>query len=126
MQDLHIQATNNTPLVDARRDTGKVVISGDSYPENSFEFFQPLIQWLESYLHDSPGSLDFQITLAYLNTSSVRVLVDLLEMLDEAYKEGRPISLTWFYEAGNERVAELAEEFREDCSFPYQIAPHTP
>ncbi len=123
MNDLNIAATSNTPGIKACRATGRVSLSGDSYPENSFEFFQPLIHWLENYLTQEKQPLTMELSLAYLNTSSVRVMMDLLDMLEEAFGKGIDVSLIWFYEAGNERVAELAEEFKEDCTFPYLVTP---
>lgn len=121
VHDLFIAASNNTPLIEAKWASGEVSLVGDSYPENSFDFFQPFITWLETFLKETQQSLSFQVSLAYLNTSSVRVMVDLLDMLEDAAKNGRDVNLVWFYETGNERVAELAEEFKEDCTFPFAI-----
>lgn len=121
MNDLNIAATSNTPGIKACRATGQVSLSGDSYPENSFDFFQPLIHWLEAYLAQEKQALTMELSLAYLNTSSVRVMMDLLDMLEEAFGKGMEVRLIWYYEAGNERVAELAEEFKEDCTFPYLV-----
>ena len=123
MNILTIQASQSTPSVATDWDEGRLVMEGDSYPENSFEFFQPLIAWLESYLGQPEGRLSLEICLAYLNTSSVRVMMDILDMLEESFQAGRQVDLVWFYEAGNERIAELAEEFREDCTFPYTVTP---
>lgn len=123
MSDLNVAATSTTPGISACSETGRVSLIGDSYPENSFEFFQPLIAWLESYLGQPEGRLSLEICLAYLNTSSVRVMMDILDMLEESFQAGRQVDLVWFYEAGNERIAELAEEFREDCTFPYTVTP---
>ncbi len=122
MNDLSIAATSTTPSIEANWDLGRLCLQGDSYPENSFDFFQPLITWLEAFLREGV-SLSVEISLAYLNTSSVRVMMDLLDMLEEAFAQGKNIDLTWFYEAGNERVAELAGEFKEDCTFPFVIVP---
>lgn len=123
MNDLNIPATSNTPGIEAQWAAGRLALTGDSYPENSFDFFSPLIDWLEAYLRQEARPLNCEIGLAYLNTSSVRVMMDLLDMLEEAHGKGRQVGLTWFYEAGNERVAGLAEEFREDCTFPFAVIP---
>ena len=106
MSDLNVAATSTTPGISACSETGRVSLIGDSYPENSFEFFQPLIAWLESYLGQPEGRLSLEICLAYLNTSSVRVMMDILDMLEESFQAGRQVDLVWFYEAGNERIAE--------------------
>ena len=49
------------------------------------------------------------------------MLMDLFDDMEAAHQAGKAVSLAWHYDAENERVAELAEEFREDCSFPFSI-----
>lgn len=71
-----------------------------------------------------PIPLELDLRLLYLNTSSIKAMMDILDLLEEAHQGGRPVSLRWHYDRRNERVAELAEEFREDCSFPFAIQAH--
>lgn len=42
-------------------------------------------------------------------------------MLEDAHQDGIKIAAVWRYDAANERVMELAEEFKEDCTFPFEI-----
>jgi hypothetical protein len=121
MTDLNIPATQSTPGVTAVWASGNLSLRGDSYPENSFKFFVPIIDWIKSYLTDSMAPLHLELRLLYLNTSSVKGMMDIFDMLEEAHGEGREVSVTWYYDAQNERVAELADEFKEDCSFPFEI-----
>ena len=102
----------------------RVVIRGDSYPENSFELFRPLIDWVETYLAQAGRPLRFEIELLYMNTSSVRVMMDIFDLLESAFQKGTDVGVVWLFDAGNERVAELAEEFKEDCTFPFSILSH--
>ena len=101
-------------------------MSGDSYPENSFEFFNPIIAWVEEYLKTSDRRLQVELHIIYMNTSSVRALFDILDLLEAAYGEGREIRLDWYYDQRNERAASLAAEFKEDCSFPFEIIQEVP
>ena len=94
---------------------------GDSYPENTFEFFAPLTGWIRDYLKQPEKPLRLELHLLYLNTSSVKVMMDIFDMLEDAHAQGRDVSTKWYYDDDNERIAELAEEFKEDCSFPFQI-----
>ena len=123
MTDLNIAGTASTPLVQCTIHPPRVFLKGDSYPENAFELFQPVLQWMETLLaQDGPG-LIMDLELVYLNTSSVRVMMDLFDALEEAHKNGRQVSVNWYYDARNERVAELAEEFKEDLTLPFHILP---
>ncbi|AFJ01504.1 protein of unknown function (DUF1987) [Methylophaga frappieri] len=121
LQTLSLEQTKNTPHVLAEPDTGKFVIEGDSYPENSYEFFTPVFDWVEQFLNESDRVLMMQLQIAYMNTSSVKAMMDLFDMMEEAYTEGKQMEVVWFYDPLNERVVEMVEEFMEDCSFPFRI-----
>ncbi|PTD96903.1 biofilm regulation phosphoprotein SiaC [Pseudothauera lacus] len=122
MNDLNIPGTQTTPSIVSDHAQGMLAIAGDSYPENSFEFFTATIEWIEGYLAGSDRPLHLELRLIYMNTSSVKAMMDIFDLLEEAHGKGRKVSVDWFYNPRNERVEMLAEEFREDCSFPFNIA----
>lgn len=121
MQNLTIPGTASTPAVTTDADAGILRMSGDSYPENAFEFFTPVLDWVRAFLAQNERALTLELALLYLNTSSIRILMDILDQLEDAHQAGTSVRLSWRYAPENERVAELAEEFREDCSFPFDI-----
>jgi hypothetical protein len=121
MKDLNITATQSTPSIQSDSAAGSLVLRGDSYPENSFELFGPVIQWVDDYLSGGTEPLALTLELQYLNTSSVKAVMDIFDLLESAHTAGRTVSVTWFYDARNERVGELAEEFKEDCTFPFDV-----
>ena len=96
-------------------------IRGESYPENSFAFYQPVFEAVEAYLRDSDAPLTLDLAVSYLNTSSIKCVIDLLERLDQAHRAGRKVVVEWHYDAENERAHEMAEEFMEDVSFPFRL-----
>ncbi|WP_279586999.1 biofilm regulation phosphoprotein SiaC [Modicisalibacter xianhensis] len=121
--DLNIPGSQSTPAVQGEWQAGRLAMQGDSYPENSYELFGQVIDWVESYLAQGDRPLHLDLGLVYLNTSSVKVMMDIFDMLEEAHQAGQDVQVRWYYDARNERIAELAEEFREDCSFPFTITP---
>lgn len=121
MNDLNLSQTTSTPAILADWDKGIIQMKGDSYPENSFEVFQPLIEWVETFLAQTSRPLHLELELVYLNTSSIRSMMDIFDQLEAAHKNGGQVSAHWAYDVNNERVGSLAEEFREDCSFPFTI-----
>ena len=121
MNDLIITATQSTPSVEANLSSGVVTMRGDSYPENSFEFFAPIIAWIEHYLAEAEAVLLLDLHLLYLNTSSVKAMMDIFDLLEDVHGNGRPVAVHWYYHQDNERIADLAGEFKEDCTFPFEI-----
>lgn len=123
MNNLVLAATHSTPSVDFNSATGMLALAGESYPENAFEFFKPLLAWVADYIKDSRGSLTAQIALSYLNTSSIKSVMDLLDQLEAAHRGGRETAVHWRYQQENERALEMIEEFKEEVTLPFFVVP---
>ena len=121
MSELHITGTQSTPSIHGDWQAGILAMQGDSYPENSYELFGQVIEWVERFLAQESRPLSLDLRLLYLNTSSIKAMMDIFDLLEDAHHEGKPVAVNWRYDARNERVAELAEEFKEDCTFPFAI-----
>ncbi len=96
-------------------------MSGESYPENTFEFYAPVIGWLKEFVAGTDIPVVLTLELAYLNTGSVKCLMDIFDVLEDAWQEGRQVSVIWRYHQKNTRALETAEEFSEDLTLPFQI-----
>ncbi len=121
MNDLNLPGTQSTPSILTDAGSGVLRMGGDSYPENSFELFGPVLEWVETYLRDRTEPLRLELELLYLNTSSIKAVMEIFDLLEAAHGQGRQVKVEWFYDMRNERVGELAEEFKEDCSFPFDV-----
>ena len=120
--NITIAGTQSTPSVEGDWAQGVLRMQGDSYPENSYEFFGPIIKWLERLLEETQLALQLELRLVYMNTSSVKAMMDIFDLLEDAHSGGRQVSVNWYYDPRNERVMSLADEFKEDCSFDFVIA----
>lgn len=121
MERLFIKESKSTPLVDFDPDKGLLAIKGQSYPEDSFGFFKPILEWVKDFLASDQGKISLEFTLTYINTSSSKCIMMLLDVLEGAYEKGVDIDLKWFCNKENEYELECAEEFQEDYSFPFEI-----
>lgn len=120
MEILHINQTDSTPLVCFDETTSTLQLVGESYPENSFDFYSEVISWLKSALLELP-ELTLDITITYMNSSSTKCTLDLLDIMENAYAGGVKTSIVWRYDRENPRSYVLAEEFREEVTFPFEI-----
>lgn len=123
MENLEIEATKSSPRVegDARRHL--LAIIGQSYPENAFKFYEPVLGWADAFLQMATEPVIVELSLPYINTSSTKCLLMLLEKFEEAYGAGKAVEVRWYYNRDNESELECAEEFREDLSLPFHIVP---
>jgi hypothetical protein len=122
MQALDIAMTSTSPLIRFEPETSVLRISGESYPENSFEFYEPLMDWLKTAFADL-ARLRVEINVSYMNSSSTKCVLDMLDLLEEASCNGAAVSVVWRYSPENPRALDLAEEFKEEVTFPFEITP---
>ena len=120
--NLNLPSTQFSPSVEADWQAGRLLMIGESYPENTYEFFAQIIEWTEKFLGQEGRLLHVELRLSYLNTSSIRAMIDIFDLLQEASDSGKPVSVSWLYDSRNPRASELGEEFKEDYTFPFEIA----
>lgn len=120
--DLNIARTTTTPEIRYHGDSGVLTISGESYPENSFDFYAPVLEWLGRTLPTLPG-LRLEVSVSYMNSSSIKCMLDILDAIGEAHATGKKVEVVWNYETDNPRALDLAEEFRSEVTFPFSVNP---
>lgn len=113
MNNLIIESTKYTPKIEMLID-GKIIIIGKSYPENTFEFYEPVMKWLKEYFEITQNEktvIDMEIT--YFNSSSSKLFFDFFDMLEENNSKHK-IEINWIYDEENESALEAGEDFKDD------------
>jgi len=123
MESLCIEQTKSTPAIQFDATANKLRIEGQSYPENAFKFYEPIFNWMDKYLSeiDRETVLEIYFHMPYINTSSSKCIMMLLEKMENAYQEGRKVAIRWYYNQEDDAALECAEEFKEDLLLPFEI-----
>lgn len=112
---LDIEPTSRTPAVVFDFANNHLKISGESYPEDVTEFYGPVFAALDVYLGNlGNGGCRFDFELIYLNSSSAKAVMMLMDKLEAAAKNGASVEVHWFYDKEDDTMQELGEEFGED------------
>jgi len=115
MENLVIAKTEATPEIRFDYASGILELRGESYPENTADFYAPVFAWLRNFLASGNGlAATVNMEIIYFNSSSSKALMNIFDLLDEAVASGRKIVVNWIYDAGNESALEYGEEFKED------------
>lgn len=117
MQIINLEGTEDTPKIILDKTNGIFEISGRSLPEDSAEFYQPVLDWLEEYKENANSATDFVFKLEYFNTASSKLILDLLSQLEEI--EG--VTVQWYYHEDDEDMQEAGEEFSELVEVPFEF-----
>jgi hypothetical protein len=71
LKDLFIEPTEKTPQIDFNFHTGDLILSGKSIPENAFDLYEPVHQWVTEYVENPRPLTNLRLNIEYFNTSSL-------------------------------------------------------
>ena len=94
MQKLSIIATKYTPAISSSLDNASITFEGKSYPENTFEFYEPIETYIGQFLDnfkDSHVSVNFDVS--YFNSSTSKIFFNIFDMLEESAIAGTKITV---------------------------------
>jgi hypothetical protein len=115
MEPYFISASPTSPEIDFRFDLGTLSIKGESYPENAALFYGPVIEQVGRYLAcRGQSAITVNVSLAYFNSSSTKMLFALFETLNQAAADGREVRLNWYHDEDDDTILEFGQELRDD------------
>jgi hypothetical protein len=121
MDNIKIEGTAKTPGVDFNKETGELRIQGRSIPENSIDFYKPIIDWLDQYALQPADETSVHVQLEYFNTSSSKCILDVFKKLEAIKKSGKEISVHWHYEEDDEDMLEAGEDYDAIIDIPFEM-----
>jgi len=121
MDSILIEGTPKTPNVSFDHSNGALLLKGRSIPENSIEFYKPLVDWLETYSSTPQPKTVCDIQLEYFNTSSSKCLLDLFKKMEGMSKNGSEIIINWYYEEDDEDMLEAGEDYQSIINVPFKM-----
>lgn len=121
METIIREGTPKTPYVKLDGEKGLVEIKGRSIPENSVEFYKPLIDWLDKYGNVPLEVTNVNIQLEYFNTSSSKCILDIFKKLELIYKKGSKVQINWYYEEDDEDMFEAGEDYQSIIDIPFSM-----
>ncbi|GAA4838400.1 DUF1987 domain-containing protein [Algivirga pacifica] len=118
MNVLKLEGTEDTPKIVLDKDNGVFEISGRSLPEDSAEFFSPVLSWLDGYKDEANTETVFNFKLEYFNTASSKLILDILSKLENV--DGTKV--VWYYHEDDEDMEEAGEEFSELVEVDFEFS----
>ncbi len=116
MENVRIEGKHGShfvPTVDFNCDTGVCKLEGESYLEDSAEFYEPLFEWLRKYTIEIKKPLIFDFKLRYFNTSSSKCIIDILHILKKYEDNKGKVKVNWYYDADEDDIEDEIEEVED-------------
>jgi hypothetical protein len=117
MDDISLVASTKTPSVKFSSN-GHLELRGRSIPENSLDFYKPLLEWVDSYVKSAQAETIVHVQLEYFNTSSSKCLLDLFRRLENVNSK---VAIHWYYEQDDEDMLEAGEDYEAIVNVPFKM-----
>ncbi len=121
MESISIPGTLKTPSIVSDVDKGLIEIKGRSNPENSSQFYKPLIEWVEKYSTNPSEKTVINIKLEHFNTSSSKCILDIFKKLEPIKKANGDIQVNWYFEEDDEEMMEAGETYGTMTIIPFRM-----
>ncbi len=120
MEKLEISSTEDTPEVRLDKVASIFRLAERSYPEDAFEFYQPILRWVEAYTRNANDSTLFEFQLDYFNTTSSKQIFKILMLLEELSKS-KDVKVKWLYKSSDREMLSHGEIFSKVISIPFEM-----
>lgn len=120
MEELRISPTKNTPEIILNPE-GIIRIKGRSIHENVTDFFEPVEDWISTYITVPADITSVDLNLEYFNSASAKVFIHILQKITYVTLKHKKFIFNWYYEEGDDDILERGEYFASilDVSFNF-------
>jgi hypothetical protein len=112
MNPLIIEQTEDTPKVVFDINNNFFEISSRSLPEDSINFYAPVIDWLQHYVLNPKEESNFEFHFEYISTSSTKQVMKLFILIDELAK-AKKVSVIWKYDKDDEDMMQTGKRLQK-------------
>ena len=123
MNPLIIESSAETPEIILDKKTNTFVFKGKSLPENPIFFYKPVLSWLDDYITDPNPETKVSFMMAYFNTSSSKIILDIMKRLEQIKNSGHDVVINWMFREDDEDMLEAGEIYSERISVPFNLIP---
>ena len=118
MDNIIIEATNETPEIRFDIEKGEVSLTGKSYPENVHETYKELLDAIEVYCTSPKKDTTVNYKWLYYNTATSKIIVKILLALKKADTN---LHVNWFCKNDFTMMIEKAEVFKDILNIEINI-----
>ena len=121
IEKLELLETRDTPYLIFDPENNRFEISGNSLPEDSAKFFEPVFEWIENYIKYPNESTNLLCKMEYFNSSSAKMFYQIFIELEKINETGKQMKITWYFESGDKLIEEKGLEYQSILEIPFEM-----
>ncbi|PJB14604.1 MAG: nuclear pore complex subunit [Flavobacteriales bacterium CG_4_9_14_3_um_filter_32_8] len=116
-----IKGTYETPTIAFDALEGSLLIEGKSLPENSIEFYEPLLNALENYNNTPADYTNVDFKLEYFNTGSSKCILNILRTLQHIHTTKGNVIINWYHDEDDLEMLEIGQDYSLIINVPFNF-----
>ncbi|MBQ4408545.1 MAG: SiaC family regulatory phosphoprotein [Bacteroidales bacterium] len=121
MEKIIIKGESDIPTVKLDRQNNIFEISGRSMPADARKFYDPILKWFDEYSLEPLPMTELVFKMNYYNTASAKQILEIVIRLEDIYKSGHQVRVTWIYAAGETDMRDNGYELSSIVEVPMII-----
>lgn len=119
MEALNIEESIVSPRTVLDKERGVFEIMGNSYMSNPVGYYDAVLNWLNCYVRDPLPYTRFVFNLEYANSTTKKLLYDIISKLAELPKQNKQLEVVWYYSEDDEDMIDTGRHFEKCMKFPF-------
>jgi len=116
---LEIPSTKVTPKIIFR--DGVLVIEGKSILQKTESFYEPLLKMFKVYSMMPNEITRMEFRFEYLNSDSMRSLMNILIIAEQMHNKGKKIFVDWYYQDEKDVIFDFGMDFQSLIDIPINM-----
>jgi hypothetical protein len=112
LEKYFFEGSDDRPMIELNPIGNKFVFKGRSIPENAFDFYKPVIDWIDLYSKNPNAISLFEFRFDHLNTHSTQQIMKILQRLDKFPGDSK-VKIEWFYNKDDTDMLEIGNRLKE-------------
>ncbi len=117
----YVKETKSTPLVKLSVEECQFEIKGLSFSNDSDNFFDPIMKWIDDELPKLQCELSCEFYLSVFNSVTYKYILSMMIKFMKLNKSGKNIKVVWYYDQDDEDNKESAEDITELFNIPFEL-----
>lgn len=121
MDALIIESAGRLPAVSLVAETGKLLFSGRSLPEDGRGFYLSIVSWMEHYSLNPAPKTECSFRMEYFNSSSRKCFTDIFKLLSSMHEKGNAVKIIWYHEEVDDEMRDMGEWYQNIFKLDFQF-----
>lgn len=120
MDNLFIEGTKQTPEI-IFQTNGKLEISGYSFPALADIFYNPVFDWLNTYIKSPQKETTLSFKMVFFDELSSLKILDIIKTINKLYNDCFDVKITWYYSEDDYEMEDFGEDYSSLVEVPFEL-----